>query len=286
MSNGMFWVLAGAGAAVAIAAGIGVNSLRTNDRGAAWVDSDTDLGAAQTLEELLGWSTVVVTAEYLGESDERVDLASPVDGLIYSYRVDRVMQFRTSSVLRAEQPVGDSLTVRAARSITTWDEDPEQKRTQEFGGPALEQGQEYALFLTRFSETTGTALGTAGPIAIAEIAEGRLRFLPAESSGVDGDMAPPLLKTHPSIAEVAALAANPPQPREWPTVDPSSSAMVYGERLTSLADGLQQARASSEVDALLADLRLGPGQIGDRTICQKVEVALATSGWPRDLKCP
>jgi len=273
------------GTVVAVVLGASIG-LRRDDQAANWVDSESDPGAAANLDELVAWSSVIATGEYVGETVENVDLSSPVDGKVYSRRVDRVMRFKPTSVLKTDREVRDELLVRSAVSLMTWEASPDAARTQEFGVIPLERGRVYALFLTRFSESTGDDLGLAGPIAIADVDGERLHFLAPDALLESEAPEPPLLSSRPNINELPAAIANPKPTVAPPKLDPNSPAAVYGERLTMLADGLHVAGSRAEVDLLLNHLGLGPGQVNDRTVCRKVEAALDASGWATDLGCP
>ena len=166
-----------------------------------------EFGAAQNLDQLLDRSQVVVVGELVSQREEEVPQVSPVDGKVHSSRTDRVSTFRVLQRLKPDGLAEEIVEVRASVELRSWKSYESDATRQNFSVVSLSRGDNYLLFLRRFSETTGDVLGPASSVAVAHVAEGGdLRFLVAD--GIHRSAAvSPLLVEEMSLDEVIAALA-------------------------------------------------------------------------------
>lgn len=266
--------------------GAGLGRWTANDA-APVSDSESDLGAARTIDELVSWSCHVAIATLVSVRTEDVPLVSPVDGTIRGHRTDQVYSFSPIRILKGEP--GQLLsTVRSASEIHFEDEDGTPS-IDRFGDLKLVEGRQYVLFLTMFSATTGSDLGFAGPIGVAEVdvATARLAFLTSSLEDTPGsEPPPPLLAQQLTVSDVEAAIREPKPPHDDNPPSNEGTSAAYANAVGALIEGLQKADDDSDVDALLKETGLEPGSIADGGVCRKVQGILSAHGHTRDLRCP
>jgi hypothetical protein len=150
---------------------------------------------------------VVVVGEFVSQREEEVSQVSPLDGKVYSSRTDRVSTFRVLQRLKPDGLAEEIVEVRASVKLRSWKSDESDATTQNFSVVSLSRGDNYLLFLRRFSETTGDVLGPASSVAVAHVAEGGdLRFLVADGIHRSGAVSPLLVEEMSLDELIAALA--------------------------------------------------------------------------------
>jgi len=285
MMNISKWIaITAGGLALAIFAGV-ILARQSGPSPHAYQSSESDLGAARNLDELVSWAKVVVVAELQSVSKEEVGLVSPVDGQVHSIRTDQVIRFKVLDPLKSDRSLDEELVVRSGFSTRSWEEDPARARTEQFGSVPFAPGNRYVLFLTKFSETTGDALGLAGPVAAARLDGDRLAFLISPELARTSDVQPPLLSASPALQEVRLAIAEPKPTATLPAVDPNAPALRFGAGIENLVQGLDAVSSRAELEALLKSNGLGVGDIDDEGVCNKVQLIVRSAGWDYDLGC-
>lgn len=286
MMNISKWIaITAGGLALAILAGA-ILARQSGSAPPAYQSSESDLGAARDLDELLSWSKVVVIADLQSVSEAEVGLVSPVDGRVHSIRTDQVFQFKVLESLKSDRSLATELVVRSGLSTRSWEEDPARVRTEQFGSVPFAPGNRYVLFLTKFSESTGDALGLAGPVAAARLDGDRLTFLISPELAKTSEAQPPLLSASPALDEVRVAIAEPKPTETIPAVDPNAPALRFGAGIENLVQGIDGVGSQAELEALLNGNGLGRGHIDDSGVCNKVQLILRSSEWDYDLACP
>ena len=125
------WIaITAGGLALAIFAGV-ILARQSGPSPHAYQSSESDLGAARNLDELVSWAKVVVVAELQSVSKEEVGLVSPVDGQVHSIRTDQVIRFKVLEPLKSDRSLDEELVVRSGFSTRSWEEDPARARTEQ-----------------------------------------------------------------------------------------------------------------------------------------------------------
>jgi hypothetical protein len=247
--------------------------------------SESDLGAARDLDQLVAWSKVVAVADFVEMRQEEVPIASPVDGKIHSVRTDSIAVFEPIEVLKSDRYVGSLIEFRIANSVRTRASVDAEFDVEVLGELEFVKGQSYALFLATFSSTTGDDLGPSGPVAIAKLASNRLEFMLSASAVDKEQRLSGLLATRPSMTDVRAAVNNPSPTQTAPSLGNGTEAIVFGARISRVAEDLGAVTSRGDLDRLLRTNGLTPGTIPDPVICEKAEAVLASAGWETDLLC-